>query len=561
MSASNNTGEGMSRHICPISELSFEITDTERELYGMFDLPVSDMHPFLRFVMRFAHGNNWSLYWTTEMRTGKKILTCYDPKEFPKIVEHGYWMSNEFDAREYGRAFDFSRPFFEQYFEMVAEIPRPNVTILNCENVEYANHVFWSKNCYLCFICFHCENVLYSFRARKCRESMYLFNCRESELCFQCANCINCFDVHYAEFCSDCRGCRFLSNCIDCSECYQCTNLKHKQYCIQNVQYTKDEYGARMSAIDLSSFAVFQKEWSAWQSFLATQPIQAERNINCEDCTGTLLTNCRSCRNCSNLSNAENSVNSYGNNQSETCDASAEGSQQGVMAVGFLDSQRVAFTMIAEHCYDILYSQHMFQSHDCFGCFGLKKASWCILNKEYEPAEYEDMKKGIVSHMKKTGEWGKYFPPRYSPFAWDDTNAAAVLISSFDDYEDVAARLGLRSAPRTDAMERSDAVSAQALPDRPDDFSENDIHTVWVCSTSGRPYKITKQELALYRRFRAPLPRAHWRTVFEHFYPQMYPMPHEAVCGACGKHIYSYIRPEKTTRILLCDACFEGERA
>jgi len=182
----------MSRYICPITGLPFAVTDQEQQLYAQFDFPVPEIHPILRFIARFVHGNNWSLYWTTEMRTGKKILSCYDPKEFPKIVEHSYWMSNDFDARDYGRQFDFSRGFFEQYFEMVREIPRPNVTILNCENVEYANHVFWSKNCYLCFICFYCENVLYSFRTRKSKESMYLFNCRESELCYQCANCTKC---------------------------------------------------------------------------------------------------------------------------------------------------------------------------------------------------------------------------------------------------------------------------------------------------------------------------------------------------------------------------------
>ncbi|MBI4253295.1 hypothetical protein HY623_03935 [Candidatus Uhrbacteria bacterium] len=546
----------MPRHICPISGLPFEITDTERELYGRFDLPVSDMHPILRFVMRFAHGNNWSLYWTEDCRTGKKILSCYDPKEFPKIVEHGYWMSNEFDAREYGRAFDFSRPFFEQYFEMVAEVPRPNVTILNCENVEYANHVFWSKNCYLCFICFHCENVLYSFRARKCRECMYAFNCRESELLYQCANCTMCFNLQYAELCSHCSDSRFLSNCIDCSNCYQCVNLKHKQYCIQNIQYTKVEYERRMAMIDLSSYSVFQHEWDAWQDFLLTQPIQAERNINCEDSTGTFLTNCRSCIRCSNLSNAEQCVNAYGNNVTETCDASAEGSEQGIMTVGFLSSQRVAFTMIAEHCYDILYSQHMFQSHDCFGCFGLKNASFCILNKPYEQDEYAIQKARIVTRMRETGEWGKYFPLKYAPFAYEDTNAAAVLTSSFDEYAAVAARLGLRSNPDVGISEAPGAVSSLGLPDVCGDDSGDLLAAIWACVETGRPYKITKQELALYRRFRAPLPRLHWRTIFERYYPSMYPVPHEAECAQCSKQMYSYIRPSTTRRTLLCDACF-----
>lgn len=545
--------------ICPLTGLAFEHHELEKKQYERFGFPLPNIHPIARLAFRVSHGNNWSLYWTQDTRTGQKLLSCFDPKEGLSIVDHHYWTSDEFDTKEYGRAFDFSRGFFEQYFEMARGIPRANVTIVNCTNVEYANHVFSSKSCYLCFICFDSENVLYSFRVRQCRDSIYCINSRDCELCYRCLLCRECYDVQFSEFSHNCTASRFLSNCTNCVNCYQCVNLSNKQYCIKNVQYSKGDYEARMREIDLSSYDQLQKEYVFWNEFLAMQPIQAESNIQCEDSTGTSMKNCRSCIFCSNLSNSENCVNCYGNNQTESCDSSGEGSEQGIMNIGFLESQRIFYTMIAEHSYDIWYSQHVFQSHDCFGCLGVKKSAYCILNKEYSPEEYAHLKERIIEHMKKTGEWGRYFPPEYSPFFYDDTNVVGVLDSEFQDYRAVAQQMGLRT--REVAEEGlHDVVPVSEMKDRCDEWGAVDLDVVWACEKSGRAFKITSQELRLYQRMRVCVPRLSWRTQFEVFAPLMYPLPHEAICAHCSKKIYSYIHPSKTTRNLLCDECFDEVR-
>ncbi|MEK7122770.1 MAG: hypothetical protein AAB855_02835 [Patescibacteria group bacterium] len=117
--------------ICPITGLQFEHHELERKHYERFGMPVPDIHPLARGIQKMAHSNSWGLYWTVDARTGKKIMSCYDPAEHPVIYDRTYWMSDEFDAREYGRDFDFSRPFFDQYFLMVATIPKPNLTVLD----------------------------------------------------------------------------------------------------------------------------------------------------------------------------------------------------------------------------------------------------------------------------------------------------------------------------------------------------------------------------------------------------------------------------------------------
>ena len=39
------------------------------------------------------------------------------------------------------------------------------------------------------------------------------------------------------------------SDCSDCSDCYACINIKRKQYMICNVQFTKEEYEAKMKEL------------------------------------------------------------------------------------------------------------------------------------------------------------------------------------------------------------------------------------------------------------------------------------------------------------------------
>ena len=71
---------------------------------------------------------------------------------------------------------------------------------------------------------------------------------------------------------------------------------------------------------------------------------------------------------------------------------------------------------------------------DCFGCVGLKNKSYCIFNKQYSKQEYNELVPKIIEHMKKplpnpllggegTSERGEFFPAKYSPYAYNETNA------------------------------------------------------------------------------------------------------------------------------------------
>jgi hypothetical protein len=77
----------------------------------------------------------------------------YSPDKSYKVYEQSYWWSDKWDAMDYGRDFDFSKSFFEQFEELYKNVPRVCLTNTHKtnENSDYVNYIINAKNSYLCF--------------------------------------------------------------------------------------------------------------------------------------------------------------------------------------------------------------------------------------------------------------------------------------------------------------------------------------------------------------------------------------------------------------------------
>ncbi|MBT7736975.1 hypothetical protein HN709_04770, partial [Candidatus Peregrinibacteria bacterium] len=82
-----------------------------------------------------------------------------------------------------------------------------------------------------------------------------------------------------------------------------------------------------------------------------------------------------------------------------------------------------AFNTFVSDSSDAFYSDISFHCMDIFGCVGLRSKKFCIFNKEYSKEDYADLRAKIIDHMKKTGEWGQFFPVSVSPFHYNETAA------------------------------------------------------------------------------------------------------------------------------------------
>ena len=59
---------------------------------------------------------------------------------------------------------------------------------------------------------------------------------------------------------------------------------------------------------------------------------------------------------------------------------------------------------------DIWYCKMSFYCSNSFGCIGLKRNEYCILNKQYTKEEYEKLVPQIIEKMIEDGERGNFFP-------------------------------------------------------------------------------------------------------------------------------------------------------
>jgi hypothetical protein len=154
-----------------------------------------------------------------------------------------------------------------------------------------------------------------------------------------------------------------------------------------------------------------------------------------------------------------------------------------------------------------------FNAQDCFGCFGLKQKQYCILNKQYSKEEYKDLKEKIIEHMRKTGEWGEYFPSSFSPFAYNESMAQDYFPLTKEEaikkgytWYDRPSRDYKITLKTLDLPESIDSVQESIAEEIIQCFSQSlfDHKEKYpLCTTA---FNITQLELALYRKMKIPLP-------------------------------------------------------
>ena len=130
------------------------------------------------------------------------------------------------------------------------------------------DYLFNSKNCNNCFIVSDCEDCKYMEWVLKAKNSYDVSAFwKPWELLYEVNNVgLNSFNVKFSSFCywlSDSFYCNF---CFYSKNLFLCSWLKHKQYCILNKQYSKEEYEILVPRI----IEHMKSTWEWWE-FLPTK--------------------------------------------------------------------------------------------------------------------------------------------------------------------------------------------------------------------------------------------------------------------------------------------------
>lgn len=490
-------------HICSSCGSLFTFSTFEQEIYTAvaptfrgrrFEIPLPAECPTCRQRLRLSFRNERFLFRKPCAMTGKQVISMYPPESPYKVVGYPAWRSEAWRPEEYGRAYDFSRPFFEQRADLQRDVPRPAVIQqATMENSEYTNRASNDKNCYLIFSSSQNEDCYYGISVNDCKNCVDCLVTQQSELCYECCDCIRCYRSAWLAECENCTESYFLVGCTGCTNCFMCTNLVRQQYCVRNQQLSRAEYERFLHSAGLGSrerLSLLQAEHSCmrgtrrFRSFVGTQN---------EQVTGNILYSCRDSFECFDSRDLEKCMHVQSVIGAHHCvDLSYFG--RGVEYILHthgcgLNCQRVVFS---NECWngmrDALYCEQCETSNDLFGCIGMRRASHAILNRAYTRHEYETLMERILGQMIETGEWGQYFPRAQLPFPYNET----VAQDYFPTTKEKALAEGWfwRDEPE-DTPDPAKRV--------PDTLEAVNASATYSCTATGKEFRFTSPELKFYR--------------------------------------------------------------
>ncbi len=452
--------------------------------------------------------NQQTLYRRTCDLSGKSIISIYSPEKDQAVYSPVEWWSDKWDAVTYAQDIDWDRPFLEQFKALMRKVPHLGVLVSNTDNSDFTNQSYNTKNCYLSSAIKDCEDVLYSQNSNKLDDCMDASYCFHSELLYECTDTHDSYGSCALHHCINCSDSFFLFDCIGCRDCFGCIGLRQQQYHFFNQRCEPEEYARKVAAYGLHTHEGMQKAVADFRKFLGQTDHETSFMIQCENVTGNNIKTSRNCVECYDSLDLEDCAYStwiFGCKDAVDCYGMGE-SEIAYECVGVEEVQKVAFSFGTSSSHDCYYTDLCFQCAHCFGCVGLRRKKYCIFNKEYTQEEYESLLPRLIDKMQKERIWGEFFPAEISAFAYNETKAQEIFPLTKEQAADKN-YLWKDDIDEVPVVEK--IIPGDRLPSSIDDIPDDLLQWAVSCEVSGRPFRITKSELAFYRKRRLPVPHCH----------------------------------------------------
>lgn len=493
----------------------------------------------------------------------KKILSQYPRETHQPTYCRTCWFGDGWDSATYGQDVDFSRSFIEQVKELSRSVPAQNLltegTNINSEYIHYAGS---AKNCYLINHADFCEDCYYGYGFKKntaCVDGFYNIN---SQYCYDCVDVHSCYGLKGCQDCVNCSSSAFLRDCTGCKNCFLCVGLRNKEYYFENRALSKVEYQAKMASIDLGSFTQYSSYKKQREEIEKDHVFKEFHGINLENCSGDYLQNCKNTHcsfDCENVEDgkylyqivlgAKNlyDIYQYGSGLQESYECSIAGTE----SYGAIFSHNVHSSSA-----NVMYCWNVLSCKNCFGCAHMHNKQYCILNKQYTEEEYNVLVQKIIEHMKKSHEWGEFFPISFSPFGYNKTTAQL--------YYPLTREEAIHKGYSWDDVEEQfphmpKSINANDLPDTIYEIPDDIINWAIICEVTQKSFRITKQELEFYRQQVLPVPhRSPDQRHLDRFAARNPRKFWSRECEKCQKKIETSYSPERP-ETMVCEECYLKE--
>ena len=532
---------------CKQCQSTFTVTDSDLAFYDKisptfvgkkYSIPTPTLCPDCRQQRRLAQQNIRTLYKGKSSLSGKSLISIYSPDKPYTIYTPDERLSDQFDFRSYGREIDFSTSLLQQFNELYKSVPKRNIILWwGSENCDYVNGVGGSKNSYLIFNTTEAQDCYYSDSVNFSKNCVDCSFVDKSDHCYMCLDCNWSFNLHFWQDCSNCADSYYLFNCSNCHHCVACYNLQNAEYCISNKSYTKEEYEQKKNEL-LSHFTL--------DNFVQMKKSCVVKNlniINSENAIGDKIYNSKNIYYSYGIEDGENiAYSTILINGSKDC---YDVDQVGNHISNNYDStvinrfcSKIYFTYDCRHyCEDMFYSIACRQCKNVFFCNWLRGKEYCILNKQYTKAEYEQLVPQIIEKMQADGERWEFFPSSISPFGYNETLAMEYFPLT---KEEALAKWFKRSdyeapLPKTDAKD------------------------VIICEVSKKQFRLIPQEIEFYKKHNLPQPTKHPDVRHEERMKLRNPRKlRDRKCAKCSAEIKTSYAPERP-EIVYCEQCYNRE--
>lgn len=561
----------MLKQTCKTCEKEFEIRDEDLVFYEQMKTVLPLDCPDCRMARRLVFRNERTLYKKDCDMCGKNMVSLY-PQESSFIVYcHDCWWSDKWDPKDFGVDYDLNKTFFEQWKELQKKVPRLALVAFNNVRSEYTNGSAENKDCYLTFAADYNEDCLYG---RLLQRNKFCVDCafvHESELCYECIDTRKCFKCMFSEQCQDSSDLLFCYNMRNSNNCILCTNGRNMSNCILNTQYTKEEYDKKKSEI-LSSYESIEEAKKKFGELKSSLIVKYTNQTKCHNVTGDYIHNCHDgvmlydtydAKNCSYMKDTENPTDSWDcNNYYYKCEFGYN--IMGAMQVS--KSKNSAFIFYSN---EIEYCENCHHLTSCFGCEGVRKGEYIILNKQYTKEEYYELKQKIEEQMKKDGTFGQYFPAQVAPFSYNESLAQDFLPLTRDE----AIKRGFGWQEKSTGTFGKETVSEENIPNTCEKISDRILSEVFACNECGKNYRLTQAEIEFYKRMHLPIPHKDFECRHQNRMRKRNPRTlwkRSCMCkeekhmnhsdSECKEKFETTYAPERN-EIVYCESCYQQEVA
>lgn len=510
---------------CQNCKTDFNIEPDDFSFYEKMKVPPPTFCPECRFVRRLNSRNERALFRAPCGLCNKSTITMFNPIAGYTVYCASCYQSDDWDPLSYGRDYDFSKSFFEQYSDLLQVVPKRAVHGINPgRNTEYTNYLFNSTDVFLGYSVVRSEGIYHSRGVDVSKQCIDCTNIKECESCYQIVQGTRNYGSKFLVDSRDCIDSQYLYDCANCSNCFMSSNLRNKQYVYKGDQLDKENYQSLIKDYNFGSYTIQEQLMTEFKDLIEQRTIHRfARIFKSVDSTGDYIENSRNVKKSFEVFEAENSK--YGwrltDGPTDIYDVTGSGKSELLYeAVGAAwGSSRSSFFIVGNATTDSSYCDYCLNVSNVFGSVSLRNKQYCILNKQYTKEEYNDLVPKIIQQMKEVPYvdekgrkyyYGEFFPQICIAHAYNESLAQEYFPLS---KEEIISKGYLWRDPQI--KNNQPTVLNNEIPDQISDTTEDFTKEAIECAHNDmlcehqctQAFRLNTDELMYLKKWNLPIPR------------------------------------------------------